>query len=745
MRRLVFVLVAACIHPRPTPMTWPALDAKLLADSAATFNFKLGLPTPLAITPDGAVLFRRTPPRSFESDLYELDANTGAVKTLITAGDLLGAGPGGGVADEHLSNAEKARRERSRTATRGIVDIDVSADGKLVLVPLAARLYLVDRQSGARTEIDPKGDAYDPHLAPDGKSIAFVRDGDVWVIAADKKAEPRRLTKHPDGFEYGIAEFAAQEELDRRRGFWWSPDSKQLLFQRTDQRPVDTIYVADPRHNDKPPVPFKYPRAGHANAIVDLGLIAASASPAAEPRDVQWLTWDVAKYPYLARISWPGGKAPLTIVVLSREQQDLAVIAPLAKQTLVEEHDDAWVNLASSGRSAAIGATPGAPLWLADGSGFLWLTESHDDAWTLELRAPDGKPVRTITRPELGVSALIGLGATGSGNVAAIVEASPDPRRSDIWSVPLDGGEPSRLSTGDGLANAWVDHGVVVITSVGSAGGRKTVANGHELPSVAEVPALVPTTQLEQVTLGGRTHYVAITRPRAFDPQRRYPVLLKVYGGPHAVTVEDARDLYVMDQWYADAGFIVVRIDGRGTPNRGRAWERAILRDLLTIPLDDQIAGLRAVAARHPELDLDRVGVFGWSFGGYLSALALLLRPDVFRAAVAGAPVTDWTLYDTAYTERYMKTPAGNPDGYRATSALTHAARLERPLLVLHGITDDNVHFAHTLALVEALYVAGKRAEVITLSATHMVPDPALNLAREQVQIDFFRQHLGPP
>jgi dipeptidyl-peptidase-4 len=200
-----------------------------------------------------------------------------------------------------------------------------------------------------------------------------------------------------------------------------------------------------------------------------------------------------------------------------------------------------------------------------------------------------------------------------------------------------------------------------------------------------------------------------------------------------------------MDQWYADAGFIVVRIDGRGTPNRGRAWERAILRDLLTIPLDDQIAGLRAVAARHPELDLDRVGVFGWSFGGYLSALALLLRPDVFRAAVAGAPVTDWTLYDTAYTERYMKTPAGNPDGYRATSALTHAARLERPLLVLHGITDDNVHFAHTLALVEALYVAGKRAEVITLSATHMVPDPALNLAREQVQIDFFRQHLGPP
>jgi len=222
-------------------------------------------------------------------------------------------------------------------------------------------------------------------------------------------------------------------------------------------------------------------------------------------------------------------------------------------------------------------------------------------------------------------------------------------------------------------------------------------------------------------------------------------VLLKVYGGPHVVTVEAGRDAYVMDQWYADAGFVVVRADGRGTPHRGRAWERVILKDLITIPLDDQVAALQAVGARHRELDMTRVGVFGWSFGGYFSTLAVLLRPDIFKCAIAGAPVTDWALYDTAYTERYMKTPQANPDGYKSTSALTHAAKLERPLLIIHGITDDNVHFAHTLSLIEALYLAGKRAEVITLSSTHMVPDPKLNLAREQVQIDFFRQHLGPP
>jgi dipeptidyl-peptidase-4 len=206
--------------------------------------------------------------------------------------------------------------------------------------------------------------------------------------------------------------------------------------------------------------------------------------------------------------------------------------------------------------------------------------------------------------------------------------------------------------------------------------------------------------------------------------------------------VLDARDTYVMDQWYADAGFIVIRSDNRGTPSRGRAWERAVSGDLLTAPLDDQVGALQAVGARYPELDLTRVGIFGWSFGGYMAALATLLRPDVFACGIAGAPVTDWSLYDTAYTERYMKRPQDNPTGYAHGSTLTHAAKLARPLLIIHGITDDNVHFANALALVEELYVNAKRAEFITLSATHMVPDPKLSLARERVQIEFFREKL---
>jgi dipeptidyl-peptidase-4 len=704
-------------------MTWPTLDAQLLADSAATFNFRLGLPTPLAITPDGAVLFRRTGPRAFAADLYELDTKTGAVKTLVTTAELLGTG------EEHLSDAEKARRERTRTATRGVVDIDVSDDGRHVMLPLGGVFYMLDRQTSARRAVDPKGSAYDPHLSPDGARIAFVRDGDLWVVDVAGGA-PRQLTKHPDGFEYGVADFAAMEELDRRRGFWWSPDGKRLLFERADNRPIDTIYVADARHNDKPAVPFKYPRAGTNNALVDLGTISADGG------ETRWITWDRDKWPYLARVQW-AKTGQLTIGLLTREQEAQAVyVVDHELREIAHETDKAWVNVP---RPGGVAYQAGNPLWLPDGKHFLWVDETHGGLAVYG----DAQP-RSLVAPEFGFRALVGLDGD-----TAIVEASADPTKQDIWRVPLAGGAPTRITAGDGVSGASFDHGVLLVSTVLAAGGRRSVAiaNGKtfELPSVAEQPKLVPTTKLETVQLAGRTHHVAITRPRAFDPSKKYPVILKVYGGPHAMMVEDMRDGYVMDQWYADAGFIIVRSDGRGTPNRSVEWERAIYQDLITVPLDDQVGALQALGARYKELDLSRVGVTGWSFGGYFSTMAVLLRPDIFKCAVAGAPVTDWKLYDTAYTERYMRTPQHNPDGYAKTSALTHADKLSRPLLIIHGITDDNVHFAHTLALIEALYVAGKYANVITLSATHMVPDPKLALAREQVQIDFFRSHLGPP
>lgn len=709
------------------------LNEAFLTQAAETYNFRLGLPTPLAIARDGAVIFARTGPRAFAADLYELDGRSGEVRVLATADGLLAGG------QEQLSEAEKARRERTRTATRGITYAELSSDGRTVLIPLGERVFLLDRASGAARELAlGEGFPFDPQLSPDGAHVAFVRDGDLWVIGTEPGAQPRRVTARPPHLEYGCAEFAAQEELSRTRGYWWATDGAHLLFQRTDARPVDTLYVADARHPEKAPVAFKYPRAGTANAVVDLGLVAIGAEGEDGVREPRWITWDLARWPYLAAVRWPA-RGALSLVVLDREQYEIAVLAVDAERgevkTLLCERDSAWINLPA-----------GAPAWLADGSGFLWMTEAKG-AWTLELHAADGAHLRSITAPSFGLSALVGVSG-GAADGVAFVEASADPVEMHLWRVPLDGSAPEPLTREPGVHGAVARHGAAVVMSARWSGGATTTlltseGKAHELPAVNETPSLRASTEIVELAVDGVALYASITRPRDFDPARRYPVLLKVYAGPHRQFVTRARDGYAMDQLYADTGFIVLRCDGRGTPQRGRQWERATLRDLISVPLADQIGALRAAAARFPELDLDRVGVYGWSFGGYFAAMAVLRHPEIFKAAVAGAPVTDWALYDTAYTERYMKLPSNNPEGYRATSALHCAAGLSRPLLLIHGTTDDNVHFAHTLALLEALYVAGKRAEVIALSGTHMVPDPRLGLARERAHVEFFRAHLA--
>lgn len=708
------------------PVTWPQLDEEFLVTSAATFKFRLGLPAPLAVTPDGTVLFRRTGARDRVSDLYQLPAG-GQASVLATATSLLSGG------SEQLSDAEKARRERTRTSTRGIVDISVSDDGARVLVPLGERLFFLDRAAGTTRELAVGGGyPFDPQLSPDGSRVVFNRDGDIWVAPVTGGGKPLQVTKHPPELEYGVAEFAAQEELDRRRGTWWSPDGKLLAFQRTDNRDVETIYVSDARHPEKEPVPFKYPRAGKNNAKVDLGIVSASGG---SPR---WVSWDLAKYPYLVNVAW-NEKAPLTLIVMDRDQTEIAALAvdPASGATrpLRTEKDAAWLN-----------APTDLLTWLPDGSGFLWRSEASG-FWTLDLHAPTGEFVRHVLLPDVGLREVCGFSEDGK---TLFFEAATDPREQHVWKMALDGGDPVALTNvpEGGVHSATCKHGSVVIRSNLRSGGTKFEVlrpdgSRAELPSVAERPTLVPTTTFTSVAVDGHMQYAAITRPRAFDKKQKYPVLLSVYGGPHAKTVQDARDEYLMDQWYADAGFIVVRTDGRGTPDRGRDYERAILRDLVTVPMNDQIGALKKLARKNPELDLGRVGIFGWSFGGYMSAMAALMHPEVFAAGVAGAPVTDWQLYDTAYTERYMKQPKDNPEGYKRTSAMTYADRLEVPLLIIHGITDDNVHFAHSLALIEELYAAGKNAEVVTLSATHMVPDPKLVVAREKVQINFFRKHLA--
>ncbi len=710
-------------------------DEAFLTQYAETLQFRLGLPNVVAIAPDGCALFTRTPARSFTADLYELSPQ-GQERLLATAQTLLAGGA------EALSDAEKARRERTRTATRGILYAELSADGEQVLVPLGERVFLLQRSTGQVRELAlGDGFPYDPRLSPDGSHVAFVRERAVWVCETRPGAVPRCVAAPPvPELEYGVAELVAAEELRRTRGLWWSPDSRRVLFQRSDARAVDTLYVADARHPERPPVPFRYPRPGRDNVIVDLGVVDLAGG---EPR---WISWDLARWPYLAQVQWPA-RGPLTLLVLDRQQYEQAVLAvdegERVPRTLLVERDAAWVNVPH-----------GAPQWLDDGSGFLWLTEARGD-WTLEHHDASGAHLRSLTEPALGLRALVGLDGRGGAVVVAKPPCAGDAdaarlalsaAEAQLWRVSLADGVMAALPSPPGVSSGLARHGTLVVTTARADGGIDTALHPSDGPPVAfrsvrEAPPRA-TTEWVTVELDGRVHLAAVTAPRAAVPGRRCPVLLKVYGGPHVQYVTAARDGYALDQWYADAGFCVVRIDARGTPNRGRDWERATLRDLISIPLAEQVAGLRALAARDGRLDLTRVGVMGWSFGGYFAAMALLRHPELFGAAVAGAPVTDWALYDTGYTERYMKLPDDNADGYRRTSLLTYAHELARPLLLIHGTTDDNVHFAHTLALIEALYVAGKRAEVIALSGTHMVPEPRLALARERAHLELFRAHL---
>jgi len=700
-------------------------DGSLVA-LAATDAFARGAPAPLAIAPDGAVLFARSKPREASADLYQLDA-AGKLTVLAQAQALLATAgpPGDGRGLPPAGSAAEGQRGSIDGAPDGITAIDMSADGARILVPLAGRAFVIERATAAVRELD-LGPHRDPALSPDGKRVAFVRDGDLWV-ATIGEAQPTRVAQHPSGVAYGIADDAAAV-FGRRRGHAWAPDSLALVFERSDARGIDPLYVGDPRHPERAPVAVARARVGRPIAKVDLGIVSIRGGA---PR---WATWDLARYPYVAHMIWPA-RGPLTAIVVGRTQTQLAVLAidtaTGATRQVLTERDPAWLNV-----------PPDALTWLADGSGFLWQTESHGSR-SLDHHGADGALIRAVVTADVGLRRVVGLSADGRD---VVIEAAADAREQHVWRVPLAGGAPVPLTRDGGLHHAWSEHDVVVIRSEARAGGQRTVVvRGSTapvaLPSLAEHPAL-PSTKLDSVTLDDHTLPVALTRPRAFDPKVRYPVLVLLDGALGQTPVVDAIDRYALDQWYADAGFVVVRVDSRGTADRGRDWQRAISGDVLTLPMTDQLGALKQLGARYPELDLARVGVVGSGVAGGLAAIGAMIHPDAFAAAVAIAPITEWTLVEAAFGERVMKTPADNAEGYRRASAVTYAEQAGRPLLLIHDPADPTVPFAHTVALIDALSAAGKPVELATLPARGPLD---LTLARVHRTLAFLRGHLGPP
>ena len=716
---------ARAAEPSPRPVPPDFLDSY-----ARTFAYRLGAPSSIRVPADGkSVLFLRSGPRSFVRDLYELDAVGGEERRLLGAEDLLGG------AEEVLSPEERARRERMRLAARGIASYELSRDGRLVLVPLGGKMFVLERASGAVREIAP-GDAppLDPRWSPDGRSVAFVRDGELHVVdLADGRV--RKLTDGAGGtVTHGLAEFVAQEEMDRDQGYWFSPDSRSLVYERADTAGLETFHIADAAHPERAPDSWPYPRAGRRNADVRLGIVPAQGG------ETKWIEWDRERYEYLARVTWEAG-APLAILVQNRlqtEQALLAVDGATGKtRPLLVERDPAWLDLYS-----------GMPHWLPGGRGFLWITE-REGAPQLERYDAAGERVGPLHGPDLGLQSFEHYLAASN---EVVVRASADPTRSELVLLSADPSRPaSRRLTAEPGVHSVASEGdaeLFVIESSSPDGlASYRLADGRgprgvTLRTTVEPPGFTPRLEFTEVGTSPSYHAVLV-RPTHFDPARRYPVIVHVYGGPTSLMVRREMRRYLLDQWFAERGYVVVSIDGRGTPGRGRDWERAIKGDLVRLPLEDHKRALEALGRKYPELDLTRVGIWGWSFGGYFSAMAVLREPERFHVGVAGAPVVAWEDYDTHYTERYMGLPQDNRAGYDAANVLTYAPSLARPLLLVHGTADDNVYFLHSLKLADALLRAGRPFEFLPLPGlTHMVTDPEVTNRLYERMADLFDEHL---
>lgn len=687
---------------------------------ARTRRFSLGAPRKFTVSPDGErVVFLRSPAGdAAAAALWALEVASGREREVASASTILAGGA------EQLSAEERARRERSRELSGGIVGYACDQDVAHAAFALDGRLWWVPLGEGAATgpvELRAAPGVVDPRPSPGGELVAFLSGPSLYAVATGGAAEAFVVAGGEGDVTWGSAEFIAAEEMDRERGFWWAPDGRLLLAERADSSEVPVWWTADPANPALTAEPHRYPVAGSTDAEVSLWLLEARAGGGARLQ----VRWDQARYPYLVEAHWGRGGPPLLLV----EQRDHKASAVLAvdivsgrTEVLREDTDDAWV-----------ARLAGTPAWTADGR-LVW---GAPDRGTWRLMVGD----EHVTPAGLQVAEV--LEAAGP----VVFRAWSSPEVVEVWSWwPGEG--LRQLTEEGGVASAVVGGGtrVMLTRSLDRHGLLARVeapgAPPRQVANLAQVPVVEPDVRFLRV--GGRKLSVGVLLPAGHEA--KLPVIMAPYAGPGHQRVMADRSLWLEAQWFADQGFAVVVVDGRGVPGRGPDWERAVNRDLAWPVLEDQVDGLMGAAAEVPELDLGRVGIRGWSFGGYLAALAVLARPEVFHAAVAGAPVTDWRLYDTYYTERFLGHPAREPEAYERSSLLPLAPGLCRPLLLVHGLADDNVYAAHTLALSSRLLQAGREHSVLPLpGVTHVAgrEDVAENLL--VLQAEFFKKALALP
>ncbi|MFH8764873.1 prolyl oligopeptidase family serine peptidase [Streptomyces althioticus] len=694
---------------------------------ARTLRFTLGAPRSFSVAPDGSrVVFLRSGSGTDRANaLWVLDTDGGGERVAADPRALLGG------ASEQLSAEERARRERSREGGAGIVGYATDAAVELAAFALSGRLYTAELRAGTARELPTPGPVIDPRPSPDGRHVAYVARGALRVVSAEGADDRALTTPEAEDVTYGLAEFVAAEEMSRSRGFWWSPESDRLLVARVDDTPVRQWWISDPAHPDRAPHSVRYPAAGTPNADVRLFVVDLEGTRTE-------VSWDRKRYPYLARVHWSAAGAPL-LLVQARDQRAQLILAvdpdTGATRMVHADEDPEWLEL-----------FPGVPCWSPSGQ----LVRIADEGGARRLAVGE----RPLTGPQLHIRAVLDVSdddvlVSASAGAEA---AAPEIGEVHVYRVNELGVE--RVSEEPGVHTAVRSGGVTVLVSatLDRPGSRvRVLRDGKQtatVPSHAEDPGMSPRVTLTQG--GARRIPCAVLMPRDYAGDTPLPVLMDPYGGPHGQRVAAAHNPHLTSQWFADQGFAVVVADGRGTPGHSPAWEKSVKDDIAAVVLQDQVDALQALAGDFP-LDLDRVAIRGWSFGGYLAALAALRRPDVFHAAVVGAPVTDLRLYDTHYQERYLGHPDEQPEVYRRNSliddaGLVDAADLHRPMMIIHGLADDNVVVAHSLRLSSALLAAGRPHEVLPLSGvTHMTPqeEVAENLLR--LQLGFLRRALSLP
>ena len=745
MRLALFALFALMTVATALPAHAEKLTLEAITGSAPLSGPTLTKPQ---VAPDGSrVTFLRGKDRDRNRlDLWEYDIASGQTRLLVDSSVVL---PG----EEVLSDEEKARRERQRIAAlSGIVDYQWSPDGKALLFPLGGELYFYDLTKSGRDAVrkltNGGGFATDPKISPKGGFVSFIRDRNLWAIDLTSGEEVQLTRDGSDTIGNGVAEFVADEEMDRHTGYWWAPDDAAIAFARIDETPVPVQKRYEVYPDRTEVVEQRYPAAGDPNVRVQLGVIAPKTG--ARP---QWI--DLGKDPdiYLARVDWRDPQR-LTFQRQSRDQKKLELIETTltngTQRMLVTETSTTWVPLHNDLRFLKDGRF----LWSSERSGF-----EH-----LYIASEDGSTLTALTQGEWVVDSLLAIDeAAGLAYVSGTRDGATE---AHVYAVPLSGGEPRRLTQAPGMhaatfarnasvfVDSWSSDTTLPQIELFKADGTKLATLLVNDVSDATHPyakyraAHQPTAYGTLTAADGTTplHY-SLIKPAGFDPKKQYPVVVFVYGGPAAQTVTRAwpgRSDSFFNQYLAQQGYVVFSLDNRGTPRRGAAFGGALYGKQGTVEVDDQLRGVAWLKSQ-AFVDPARIGVYGWSNGGYMTLMLLAKHSEAYACGVAGAPVTDWALYDTHYTERYMDLPKANEAGYREASVFTHVDGIGAgKLLLIHGMADDNVLFTNSTKLMSELQKRGTPFELMTYpGAKHGLRGSDL-LHRYRLTEDFLGRCLKP-